>query len=162
MGRKKPRHSWTRHVPKSRMVYPEKLLHKVKYTLWRGLTPIHPYVRDAALALKIVYHEPGRQDFLLGTISPGETMESVVKHLIGNGYGNHFVAWQDEDEVISLRKADCFEYQYHVRIYEDGEIRGHYEYTPECYPILHMKEIGMEPRREHFLELLKGKIDPAA
>lgn len=142
------------------MVYPSKLSHKIKYAFWRGLTPIHPYLRDAALKLRIIYHEQGRQPFMIGKVAPEISIQEVVDQLISHGYGNHFVAWEDDDEIISLRRADCFEYQYHVRIYEDGEIRGHYEFTPECYPLMHMKEVGMEPRREHFLAVLEGKIVP--
>ena len=140
------------------MVYPEKLSHKVKYALWRGFAPIHPYLRDAALMLRIIHHEPGRQEYVLGKIAPQFSIEEVVRHLTTHGYGNHFIAWVDDDEVISLRRVESFEYQYHIRIYEDGEIRGHYEYTPECYPLLHMKEVGLESRRDHFLDVLEDKI----
>ena len=149
---------WSKDLPKSKMVRPRRLSHRLKYMFWKGFTPIHPYMRDAALRLGIIHHEPGRQNFPVGRVAPHVSVEEVVEHLIEKGFGNHFVAWRDDDELVSLRHTDDFEYQYHLRIYEDGEIRGHFEYTPECYPILHIKEIGMEDRREHFLSILEGKV----
>lgn len=115
-------------------------------------------MRDLGLKLGVIWHDRGRQNYLLGKVSDHVPLEKFVEHLVQNGYGNHHVAWEDEDEIINLRKTEGFEYQYHVRIYADGEVRGHFEYTPECYPILHMKEADMEARRDHFLKLMEGKI----
>jgi hypothetical protein len=153
---------WARFLPRSRMVYPNTWRKRLKYAFWRFYTPFHPYLRDAALAVGIVWQTPGRQKFLLGTIAPGYTLQDVTQHFIDRGYANHFVAWEDEDEVLSLRHVENFEYQYHIRIFKDGEIRGHYEYTPECHPMWHMQEVGLEDRREHFYTLLGEKITPAA
>lgn len=44
------------------------------------------------------------------------------------------------------------------RVFADGEVRGHYEYTPECAPLSHMKKIGMEDRRHEFLALMSDRI----
>ena len=140
------------------MVYPKSIAHRIKYAFWRVYTPLHPYVRDAALRVGITWHEPGRQPFCLGKLAPEYSLQDVVLHLIANGYGNYFVAWRDDDEILSMRKTQNFVYQYHLRIYADGEIRGHYEYTPECHPIRHIQEVGLENRREHFLELLGEHI----
>ena len=148
---------WVRYLPSSRMIYPAQTHNRAKYMFWRLYTPLHPFMRDAALALGIVHHE-GRQDFLLGTLAPGQTVREFVSHCITLGYGNHFVAWRDQGEVISLRYVKDFVSQYHLRIFEDGEVRGHYEYTPECHPILHMKEIGQEDRRQTFFEHLGDRI----
>jgi hypothetical protein len=156
-----------RSLPSSRMIFPNTFLDQIKYIIWWFYTPLHPYLRDIAIATGIVSLEQkiarwgSRQNFLLGTIAPSETLESVVEHLIANGYGNHFVAWEDDGEVVSLRYVKDFRYQYHLRIFEDGEIRGHYEYTTECYPIRHYYAVGLEDRREEFLSLLGEKIIPA-
>ena len=147
-------------IPQSEIVFPSSSLQGwLKYGFWRVYTPLHPTVRDVSLALGIVAHS-GRQNFLIGRIAPGQTIKSVVDFMISEGYGNHFIAWKDDDEVVSLRKVVDFTYQYHVRIFADGEIRGHYEYTPECYPVLHFKAIGQRDCREEFHALLKERIIP--
>ncbi len=147
------------------MVYPATLSERLKYLLWRVITPVHPFIRDLIPKSIIekryaMYRPNGRQDYLLGHLSPGETVETVVSFLVDRGYGNHFVALRDEGEVVGLRYVSDFKYQYHLRIFEDGEIRGHYEYTTECHPFLHDKQIGFEARTEEFLELLGDKIVP--
>jgi hypothetical protein len=139
------------------MDYPTTIGERFKYLFWRIYTPFHPAVRDISLALGIVSHS-GRQNFLIGTIAPGFTFQDIVDHLIAHGYGNHFIAWKDEGEIISMRRVVGFKYQYHLRIFEDGEIRGHYEYTPECHPILHFKAVGSTDTRSEFSRLLQGKI----
>ncbi|HTR19134.1 MAG TPA: hypothetical protein VMH91_04140 [Candidatus Paceibacterota bacterium] len=148
---------WYDSLPASAMVYPEQLWDRVKYLFWTFYTPYHPLVRDTALRLRVVRHE-GRQDFLIGTIAPHLSIPEFISHLLGKGYGNHFVAWKDDGEVVSLRYTDGFAYQYHVRVFEDREVRAHYEYTPECYPISHIMETDMEARREEFLSLLGDTI----
>ncbi len=153
--------AFTDTLPCSRMVYPTSFLNKLKYIFWRLYTPYHPFWRDLLLALGILSHE-GRQNFLLGRVAPGESIKSLVTFLISRGYGNHFIAWKDEGEVIGLRYVDNFTYQYHIRIFKDGEVRGHYEYTPECHPVWHFKEVRMEDRRAEFLSLLGDRIVPRA
>ncbi|RJQ35165.1 hypothetical protein C4568_01600 [Candidatus Parcubacteria bacterium] len=152
--------SWLRELPSSQMVYPRQLHHRIKYLFWRVYTPYHPFLRDTALALGIVKHE-GRQNFLLGHITP-EAIPEFIARCVERGYGNHFVAWNDDGQLASLRIVEDFERQYHLRIFEDGEVRGHYEYTPECYPILHLREIGLEDRRHIFNEHIGDLITPVA
>jgi hypothetical protein len=147
------------------MVYPATLSERLKYVLWRVLTPIHPHIRDI-IPTKIVerlyskYRPNGRQHYLLGHLAQQETIESLVAFLVERGFGNHFVALRDEGEVVGLRHVPNFKYQYHIRIFEDGEVRGHYEYTTECHPFRHDRGEGFEDRTEEFLELLGDKIVP--
>ena len=148
---------WSEYIPSSQMIYPTSFTHRLKYGFWTAYTPYHPFLRDRLLALKLIKHE-GRQNFLLGKIAPDISVEEFVSFLIQKGYGNHFIAWRDEGELVSLRYVEDFVYQYHLRVFEDGEVRAHYEYTPECYPVLHLKEVGMEAKREEFLTLLKNRI----
>lgn len=149
---------WAKTLPPSRMVYPDGFVPRLKYFMWRAYTPFHPFFRDLLLALRIIQHSTDRQDFLLGKIAPQQTMRGFISFLIEKGYGNHFVAWKDDGEVMSLRFVKDFVYQYHLRIFEDGEVRGHYEYTPESHPILHLQEKYMSERRSEFLQLLGDRI----
>jgi hypothetical protein len=146
-------------LPFSHPAFPQALVDQIKYLFWRLYTPLHPYARDTLLALGILEHS-GRQPFLIGVVAPEFSIEDTVAHLVERGFGNHFIAWKDEGEVVSLRRPDGFARQYHIRIFNDGQIRGHYEYTPECRPILHFKAIDQQDRRQEFLELLGEKIRP--
>lgn len=147
----------TAALPHARVAYPPRLTDRCKYYFWRAYAPAHPLIRDTAVTLGLVRHT-GRQRYLLGTIAPHLSLESFLELLVAKGYGNHFVAWKEEGEVASMRLATDFVYQYHIRVYEDREVRGHYEYTPECYPAAHLREEGLEGRREYFEDLLQGAV----
>jgi len=150
---------WLETLPQSEMVYPEDLTHRIKYYLWRVYSPYHSTVRDSVIALNLMKNR-GRQPYLLGTVASGTSLEEFVSHLVKKGYAYHRVAWEDDGEVVSLRYVENFIYQYHVRIFEDGEVRGHYEYTPECYPLAHLMDIGREDRREEFLQMFGDLLTP--
>ena len=141
------------------MVYPEDLAYRIKYYFWRLYGPYHPTLRDSVTNWNIIKNR-GRQPYLLGKIAPSYSIEEFVSHLVTHGYAYHRIAWIDDGEVVSLRYVENFIYQYHIRIFEDGEVRGHYEYTPECYPFLHLLSIGHEERREEFLRLFGDRIIP--
>ena len=155
----KPHRHWIKRIPRAHVARPTKLKDWVKFGVWIIIVPLHPYGKEVLLRMGIIKHS-GRQKFLLGKIAPGETIESVSMRLVEHGYGNHFVAWDDDGQVVSLRNTPSFTHQYHVRIFHDGEVRAHYELTPESYPFKHLKEVGMEARREEFLALLEDKITP--
>lgn len=162
--------NWIKELPHSRMVYPSSFNDRMKYWFWRMYTPIHPFVRDVSFRLGIgkflircvvpEIKKTGRQDFLLGTLNPSSSMQDFVSFLISNGFGNHFIAWKDTDELVSLRKTVDFKYQYHVRVFRDGEVRCHYEFTPEYRPVRHLIRIGFEDRTSEFEHLLQGWVVP--
>lgn len=156
---------WIHEVPRSKMVYPTALHDQMKYWFWRIVTPIHPYLRDLTTRLGLLerYHtfEDGRQEYLFGLIHPERSLKDFVTFLVSQGFGNHFVAWKDSGEIVSLRKTDGFKFQYHIRIFDDGEVRCHYEFTPEYRPLQHLTQIGFEDRRPEFTSLLRDWIVPA-
>ncbi|MDB4939762.1 MAG: hypothetical protein JWO40_187 [Candidatus Doudnabacteria bacterium] len=121
----------------------------LKQILWHILYPIFPYVRDGLLKLKIVHHS-GRQNFYLGHLSPNYTIEHYKERLRKHNFHHHVVAWEDEGEILVLRKHDSFRWQHHLRLFEDREIRGHYELTPESNPIDHFFEKDFRDAREQF------------
>ncbi|HVM59002.1 MAG TPA: hypothetical protein VMT80_01595 [Candidatus Paceibacterota bacterium] len=159
-AQKLPPKAWVHALPQSRVPRPAVLVDWPKYLLWLVITPVHPYVRDSLTYLGVLRHK-GRQHYLLGKLAATETFESVISYLIDQGFGNHFVAWRDEGEIASLRKVPDFRHQFHIRFFQDGEVRGHYEYTPEFRPFDHLLEIGAEDRRQEFLEVLGDRIIPA-
>jgi hypothetical protein len=155
--------AWIKDLPHSKMRYPRRMADRAKYVFWRAYTPLHPLLRGTARALGVssksfVDTHQGRQNFAFGHIAAGVSLKAFVDHLVSQGFANHFVAWKDNDELVSLRRVENFTHQYHIRIFSDGEVRGHYEFTPECYPLAHLKGVGQEPRHEEFAKIFDGKV----
>jgi hypothetical protein len=140
-------------VPDSVLPYPSKSKDRAKYFFWRMVRP-RPYgkIRNGLLATKVIRHH-GRQHYLIGRLDPNK-IEKFLKYIATQGFGYHFVAWEDSDEVIGMRRLDGFYHQYHIRIFADGEVRGHYEYTPEAHCIKHLKKVGQQERRKDFAKFL--------
>lgn len=153
------------------MVYPEAPADQLKYWFWRLYTPLHPLVRDVSSRFGISkvlmwYAVPegkytGRQDFLIGTLDPSRSVRDFVSFLVSQGFGNHFVAWKDSDELVSLRRVADFRHQYHIRIFKDGEVRCHFEYTPEYRPVRHLVRVGFEDRTPEFKTIVRDWVVPA-
>ncbi len=152
--------AWKKTLPSSRMVRPTRTIDLLKYAVWRLYTPIHPFARDLLLRTGVLEHQ-GRQNYILGKLASGVSIKDAVSYLIEHGYGNHFIAWIDDGEVVGIRRVYGFTHQYHIRFFADGEVRGHYEYTPEYRPLWHYKAVGMEDKRQDVLNLLGNKIIPA-
>ena len=147
---------------------------RIKQKMWDFIYTFFLPVRKFLLSKGIIWHRKGRQKYHIGWLAPGKTLEELKLHLHTKwGFGNHFIAWIDESQVLSWRKLTDFEDQYHLRIYKDGEICGHFEFTPEAHPLEHMEEKGEMNKKEDFLKFLDGfvvqekyishlKIDPEA
>lgn len=128
---------------------------KIKKNIWSHIYRFFPWLQKHLLKWHLVWHEKGRQPYHIGWLAPGKTLKDLENHLHTNwGFGNHFIAWHDRGQVLSWRKLENFDYQYHLRVFRDGELRGHYEYTPESKPIEHFAEIKEEERREDFKKFI--------
>lgn len=126
-------------------------LDKIKQKIWHFVYKFFPTFQK----LFLWFHEKGRQRYHIGWLAEGKTLEQLKQHLHGKwGFGNHFVAWPDEGQVLSWRKLENFQLQYHLRVFQDGEIRGHHEYTPEAHPVAHFDEKGEDFHRKEFLKFL--------
>lgn len=147
-------------IPDSVLPYPKGLWNRTKYAFWKLISPGYVRGRDTLLRLGIIHHE-GRQNFLIGTLAPGVKLEDFLVYLKTQQFGNHFIAWEDDDELVSVRRVDNFEWQYHLRVFKDREVRGHYEYTPEAHPAWHSMEVRWEPRRDDFLRFLGDWVIPS-
>ena len=131
------------------------LTDEIKQKIWDFIYSFFLPVRKFFLTIGIVWHKKGRQKYHLGWLAPGKTLYELKKHLHDQwGFGNHFIAWIDEDQVLSWRKLTDFQDQYHLRVYKDGEICGHFEYTPESHPLEHMEEKGETRKTEAFRKFL--------
>lgn len=124
------------------------------------IKPIWPLLRVVAIKIKIIDDIKERQRFEIGFLKDGFNIKEVEKHLASLGFFKEKMAFKDPDEILGMRKLDEENktFQYHLRIYRDGEVRGHYEKTPEDFPIDHFKEIGFEDRKEYFLSALEKFI----
>src|SRR5579862_9607169 len=130
-------------IPNSVAPFPDGFKNRVKYVLWRIITPGFMFGMRTLLFFRVIHHE-GRQNYVFGRLAPGRNVEDFIQYLHRKGFYNHFIAWHDDGQLISLRKLVNFEWQYHLRLFRDGEVRGHYEYTPESHPKWHMQEVGMQ------------------
>ncbi len=130
---------------------------KIKNAIWHSLYKIFPWWQKHLIEWRIVWHDKKRQHFHIGWLAPGKTLKDLENHLHTKwGFGNHFIAWVDSGQVLSWRKLVDFDHQYHIRVFSDGELRGHYEYTPESKPISHFTEVDEESRKNEFEKFLEG------
>lgn len=128
---------------------------KFEQRAWRLVYPIFKWGEH----LMLPFHQKQRQKYHIGWLHPKKSLASLKQHLSGKwGFGNHFVAWEDSNQILSWRKLTSFDEQYHIRVFKDGEIRGHYEATPEGAPYKHFFEKGEQPKRADFLKFLDGYI----
>lgn len=95
-----------------------------------------------------------KQNYLIGFLNVESTAEDFAKFLHKNGYTRAYMAWKDPGEILSMRKIVRNVFQYHIRLFDDGEIRGHYEYTPEANPIGHFFEAVFTFPKKYFEGLL--------
>lgn len=133
---------------------------KFKIRLWKLIYPIFLPVRDTLLKLGMISHS-GRQPFLIGKLAPGKKAADLQKYMENQGFHRHFVAWNDDNQELSMRRLIGLEHQYHLRLFKDEEIRGHYEFTPESRPLQHYFDNGIRPKTEDFLHFLGDFVIPA-
>jgi hypothetical protein len=124
---------------------------RIQSRIWHWLYPIFPLLQRPFSR----FHDKERQKYHLGWLARGKTLQQLERHLHRTwGFGNHFVAWHDTGQVLSWRKLVDFEHQYHIRVFSDGDIRGHYEYTPEAKPLGHFEEVNEQRRLSDFKKFL--------
>lgn len=100
-----------------------------------------------------------RQPYLLGRFH-GEkySHDDFRKFLVSIGFEKSKLAWSEAGEAISMRRVDGLKFQWHVRVFKDGEVRGHYEYSPESHPIRHLRLKVFKPDREFLLSLFQDYV----
>jgi len=107
---------------------------------------------------KIIYRlftSGDRQGFHVGWLASGKSLGDLRVHLHKEwGFGGNFSTKIEKGEVLSWRKLLNKKEQYHLRVFEDGEIRGHFEYTPEAHPLEHLARGGKREASKEFLKFL--------
>lgn len=127
-----------------------------KQFLFLFVKPIFPVVRSLFVGMDFIKAPKGRQNFALGFLKESVPLPEFENKLRDLGFFSEKMAFVDPDEVLGMRKIDKDnpEFQYHLRVYKDNEIRGHYEKTPEDSPVDHFNEIGFEQRRDDFISMV--------
>lgn len=74
--------------------------------------------------------------------------------LSGKGYTKSILAWKDTGEILNMRLLDKEKFQYHIRLFSDGQIRAHHEFSPEANPWAHIKAKRFERENSYFENLL--------
>ena len=123
----------------------------IKRHFWKIIYVIYPPVLRFLEAFRI---HSKRQNFLIGTLNGKFPLKDLEQFLIERDYHLGVLSWRDPGEILNLRKLEGECYQYHIRVFDDGEIRVHYEYSSESNPLGHVLESLFEPRYEYFQELL--------
>ncbi len=158
--------AWLKTIPYSTIDYPDSTTKLLRSGFWRAYMPLHYLLRNSLVAFNVF--EQGKPKDFLGKIAPHSSIREFVEFLVKQGYGNHFVAWKFKGEVVSLRYVENFAHQYHIRVFSNGSVCGHYEHTPESRPFTHMKgflymklgikKIEVEGRSQYFYDLLGDLI----
>lgn len=82
------------------------------------------------------------------------------KRLLAAGFEDAILALRDPGEILNMRKVDNKIFQYHVRLFNDNEVRVHYEFSGEARPIRHCWGTNFEFKKEAFTKILNGWILP--
>ena len=127
-----------------------------KQFLFFFVKPIFPVVRSLFVGMDFIKAPKGRQDFPLGFLKDSISLEEFENRLKDLEFFYEKMAFVDPDEILGMRKLDKnnLGFQYHIRIYKDNEVRGHYEKTPEDSPVDHFNEVGFESRHEDFISMV--------
>ena len=89
----------------------------------------------------------GRQEFVLTKINPRIlSREEFAIKLITIGYQFNYFSYEDKDEIMNLRKLYISPHhqirQYHIRLYNDGEVRAHDEISYEEDAVAHIDGVS--------------------
>lgn len=127
-----------------------------KQLLFFFVKPIFPVIRSLFVGMDFIKAPKGRQNFTLGFLKDSASLEQFENELKNLGFFSEKMAFVDPDEILGMRKLDTNNpgFQYHLRVYKDNEVRGHYEKTPEDAPLDHFNEVGFEPRHEDFISMI--------
>jgi len=122
--------------------------------VWHELYEVFMGFQKFLLKYGLVHYK-ARQEYHIGWLASGKTLEDLRLHLHSEwGFGNHFISWIDNGQVLSWRKLIDEKNQYHIRVFQDGEIRGHVEPTPESGVFYHLIKRGMREAQNDFLNFL--------
>jgi hypothetical protein len=119
---------------------------------WRSVYVFYPPILRVLEKVRV---HAFRQKYLMGMLRPEYDAEDLARYLESKGYENAILAWRDPGELLSMRKLNGPLYQYHIRLFEDGEVRCHYEHSSEGNSLGHVLESCFQPKTKYFRTLLR-------
>jgi len=120
--------------------------------VWTIIYAIYPPFLRFLEVLKI---HRGRQGVPLGFIKKNASIRQVKSYLIKKGFEKVVLAWEDDEEVLSMRKIYNDKFQHHIRIFNDKEVRAHDEYSSEGNPSGHIFKKYFIRNKKFFKSLMK-------
>ena len=134
-------------------------MNKKKHTYskaWHVVYAVQPPIRKVLQACGM---GNSRKPYMLGKLNAKKySLEDFEKHMSSIGFEHVKLAWCEDGEVLSMRRVDGLKFQWHVRVFEDGEVRGHYEYSAEGNPIHHLRGKVFQDDKDFLLSLLGDYI----
>ncbi|MBP9851615.1 MAG: hypothetical protein KBC71_02790 [Candidatus Pacebacteria bacterium] len=98
---------------------------------------------------------PGRQPYHVGWLTSSKTLEGLRLYLHSEwGFGKATKVAKDKEVVLSWAKITDNHEEYFLRVYRDGEIRGHFEKLPVTGVLEKPSEMGEKEAKEEFLKFL--------
>jgi len=137
----------------------ENIFTRIWVNFWRftGKTKLahwgFPRLRRIVLYYGILTHS-GKQRFYICKLNK-KLLKKFADYLKKKGYEKDRYAWVDSGELFSLRKINKKIYQYHIRIFKNREIHGHYEYAPDRRPLKHLESTNLRRKRKYFKKLVR-------
>lgn len=119
--------------------------------------PFFPFFQWFFIKLGIIKAPNKRGDFIVGKLKEGVRQEKAQEVLEQHGFFINRIAHTEPGQILSMRRLSIKnpEWQYHIRIFNDGEIRGHCEVTPSDHPIDHLNLSTIEHRPHDFAGWIK-------
>lgn len=99
-----------------------------------------------------IFEPNGRQPYIVGRLKRGINFDKIKKRLEMFGFEKPKLEWRDLGQIFSARLMEG-DWQYHLRIFKDGEVRGHLELAPK-HPLRHITARTRQPCPSFFLILL--------
>ena len=97
---------------------------------WKIIYIVYPPILRVLEKIKI--HNQ-RQPYLIGCLCDDKNYSNLKDYLKEQGFEDAILAWRDPCEILGMRKTKG-KFQYHIRLFEDREMRCHYEYSSEGNP----------------------------
>ncbi len=130
------------------------VLRTVKKAAWKLTAPVWPVSRMLMGKGRIVWREKDKDRKHIGYLRSDKTFREFRAFMKKQGFKKHYIAYKDVEELFSLRKIHNIKFQYHLRVYKNRRLTGHYEMAPETNPLKHLREVGLETKKEDFLNIL--------
>jgi hypothetical protein len=125
-----------------------------QHRAWLSIYPLYIAFQKFRMKHGMGKNKP-RQEYHIGWLSPEKSLEDLRVHLHSEwGFGNHFISRIENGQVLSWRKLVPPNKQYHIRVFTDGEIRGHFEPTPESGVLAHLARHAIKESHTDFTKFL--------